>query len=71
MKQDRESLGTRKVIYAAMVILLIVIVVAARRDAHPIFLSVGLIGEIILVATAHPSSVIQQTARIRDVGNPR
>lgn len=57
-------------IYAAMVILLLVIVAAARRDAHPIFLAVGLIGEIILVATAHLSSVIQQTARMRDLENP-
>lgn len=51
---------SRTVIYVAMVIMLGVIVFGATRGASPIYLAVGLIGEIILVSTAHLSSVIEQ-----------
>ncbi len=52
----------RTVIYVAMVVLLAAIFVGAANKAPPIFLAVGFIAEVILVATAHLSSVIQQTA---------
>ncbi len=52
----------RTVIYVAMVVLLAAIFVGAANQAPPIFLAVGFIAEVILVATAHLSSVIQQYA---------
>ena len=70
MKPDNDPMCTRKVIYAAMIILLCAIAVAARNEADPIYLAVGLIGEIILVATAHLSSVIQHYGRSRDLREP-
>ena len=51
---------TRKVIYFAMVLLLLVIFIGAYGQAPPVFLAVAFIGEIILVSTAHLSSMIQQ-----------
>ena len=50
---------TRKVIYFAMVVLLVAIFIGAYGGAPPIFLAVAFVGEIILVSTAHLSSVIQ------------
>ena len=50
----------RTVIYAAMILLLAAIFVGAANQAPPIFLAVGFIAEVILVATAHLSSVLQQ-----------
>jgi hypothetical protein len=47
------------VIYVAMVVLLASIFIGAYRQAPPIYLAVAFIGEIILVSTAHLSSVIQ------------
>ena len=52
----------RTVIYVAMVVLLAAIFIGAANEAPPVFLAVGFIAEVILVATAHLSSVIQQTA---------
>ncbi len=52
--------NSRVIIYAAMVILLSAILVGASRNAPPIYLAVGFIGEIILVATAHLSSMIER-----------
>ena len=51
---------SRKMLYVAMLVLLIAIFVGAKRGAQPVYLAVGFIGEIILVATVHLSSVIQQ-----------
>ena len=50
---------SRAVIYIAMVVMLAAIAVGAYHNAPPIFLAVGFIGEIILVSTAHLSSVIE------------
>lgn len=52
----------RAVIYLAMVVLLVAIFIGASNEAPPVFLAVGFIAEVILVATAHLSSVIQQNA---------
>ena len=51
---------SRTVIYIAMVIMLVTIAIGAYHDAPPILLAVGFIGEIVLVSTAHLSSVIEQ-----------
>lgn len=51
---------SRTVIYIAMVIMLAAIAIGAYHDAPPILLAVGFIGEIVLVSTAHLSSVIEQ-----------
>ena len=56
---DKYPMLTRKLIYVAMVVLLAAIFIGAYRNAPPIYLAVGFIGEIILVSTAHLSSVIQ------------
>ncbi len=66
---------TRKIIYLAMAVLLAAIFVGAYRNAPPIYLAVGFIGEIILVSTAHLSSVIQHSGirQLRDrtgLGDP-
>lgn len=50
---------SRSVIYVAMIVMLGVIIFAAMKEAPPILLAVGLIGEIILVATAHLSTMIE------------
>ena len=55
-----STVVTRRIIYLAMVVLLIAIFIGAYRNAPPIFLAVAFVGEIILVSTAHLSSVIQQ-----------
>lgn len=51
---------SRTVIYFAMLVMLAVILFGAYGGAHPTMLAVGLIGELILVSTAHLSSVIEQ-----------
>lgn len=53
------TLVPRAAIYIAMVVLLAAIFVGAVREAPPIYLAVGFIAEVILVATAHLSCVIQ------------
>jgi hypothetical protein len=53
------TLVPRAVIYIAMVVLLAAIFIGAARNAPPIYLAVGFIAEVILVATAHLSSVLQ------------
>lgn len=52
----------RTVIYIAMAVLLAAIFVGAANQAPPVFLAVGFIAEVILVSTAHLSSIIQQNA---------
>lgn len=54
------TLVPRAVIYIAMVVLLGAIFIGAYRNAPPIYLAVGFIAEVILVATAHLSSVLQR-----------
>jgi|GEM_PF-1856702 len=54
------TLVPRAAIYIAMIVLLAAIFVGAVRNAPPIYLAVGFIAEVILVSTAHLSSIIQQ-----------
>lgn len=61
-QKNAHAVFPRAVIYGAMIILLAAIFVGAANQAPPIFLAVGFIAEVILVATAHLSSVIQQYA---------
>lgn len=61
-EKNALTMFPRTVIYAAMVVLLAAIFVGAANQAPPIFLAVGFIAEVILVATAHLSFVIQQNA---------
>ena len=61
-EKNALTMFPRTVIYTAMVVLLAAIFVGAANEAPPVFLAVGFIAEVILVATAHLSSVIQQTA---------
>ena len=61
-EKNVPTMFPRAVIYLAMIVLLAAIFVGAANQAPPIFLAVGFIAEVILVATAHLSSVIQQTA---------
>ena len=61
-EKNAQAVFPRAVIYVAMVVLLAAIFVGAANQAPPIFLAVGFIAEVILVATAHLSSVIQQYA---------
>ena len=56
---------SRQVLYFAMLILLAAIFIGAYNRVQPIFLAVGFIGEIILVATAHLSTVIQQIGTVQ------
>jgi len=51
---------SRTLLYVAMAMLLGAIIVGAYRDSPPVYLAVGFIGEIILVATVHLSSVIER-----------
>jgi hypothetical protein len=56
-----------------MIIMLAAIIVGAYHSAPPILLAVGFVGEIILVATAHLSSVIEHYGAQRSTpgsGNP-
>ena len=60
MMRNENFTISRKVLYLAMFVLLAAIFIGASRGAPPVYLAVGFIGEIILVATVHLSSVIQQ-----------
>ena len=51
---------SRKTLYAAMLFMLAAIFIGASRGAAPVYLAVGFIGEIILVATVHLSSVLHE-----------
>jgi len=51
---------SRRVLYLAMLVLLMAIFIGAQRGAAPVYLAVGFIGEIILVATVHLSSVLHE-----------
>ncbi|MGD2110953.1 MAG: hypothetical protein PVI86_16375 [Phycisphaerae bacterium] len=60
MTTDQNVTISRKMLYLAMVVLLVAIFVGAKRGAPPVYLAVGFIGEIILVATVHLSSVLHE-----------
>ena len=60
MNNHTSPLVTREVLYVAMFVLLAAIFCAAYWGAPPIYIAVGFIAEIILVATAHLSCMIQQ-----------
>ena len=60
---NEKTDSTRVLIYFAMFVLLTAICVGAYRGAPPIYLAVGFIGEVILVATAHLSSMIEKHGR--------
>ena len=51
---------SRTLLYVAMAALLVAIILGAYRHSPPIYLAVGFIGEIILVATVHLSSLIER-----------
>ena len=59
MKGNVATVVSRRLIYVAMVVLLAAIFIGAHNDAPPIYLAVAFIGEIVLVSTAHLSSVMQ------------
>ena len=63
MASHDKATISRAVIYAAMVVLLAAICIGAQRGAPPVYLAVGFIGEVILVATAHLSSMIEKYGR--------
>ena len=69
MHVNSNAMASRTLIYAAMICLLIAIFVGATRGAPPVYLAVAFIGEVILVATAHLSFVIQNLATPQ--GEPR
>lgn len=60
MKSNADRMGSRTIVYAAMVAVLVAIFIGASRGAAPVYLAVGFICEVILASTAHLSSVIQQ-----------
>ncbi len=59
MNTQPNHVVSRKLLYVSMVVLLVAIFIGAYRNAPPIYLAVGFVGEIILVATVHLSSVLQ------------
>jgi hypothetical protein len=63
MNATQNSNVPRTLFYVAMVVLLIAIFIGAYRNAPPIYLAVGFLGEVILVATAHLSSMIEKHGR--------
>ena len=60
MSSHKDQAVSRTVLYASMVIVLIGIFVGAFTGTQPVYLAVGFIGEIILVATAHLSTMIER-----------
>ena len=64
MTPDQRTTVSRTMLYTAMAVVLAAICVGAYRDAPPIYLAVGFIGEVILVATAHLSSMIEKRGRL-------
>ena len=60
MNDGAKGLNNRGVIYLAMIVVLTAIFIGAYRNAPPVFLAVGLISEVILVSTAHLSTIIQR-----------
>ena len=63
MKSQSTVAGERGILYLAMILLIFAICLGAYYQAAPTYLAVAFIGEIILGATAHLSSVIQQSSR--------
>lgn len=59
MTQPPVHLVSRKLLYFSMLFVLGAIFFGAYHDAPPIYLAVGFIGEIVLMSTAHLSSVVQ------------
>ena len=59
MNGTKPVVSSRSIIYFAMIIMLIVVLYGAYGNADPILLAVGLIGELILVSTAHLSWAIE------------
>ena len=63
MTTSERTVVSRAMIYAAMFVLFAAICIGAYRSAPPIYLAVGFIGEVVLVATAHLSSMIEKYGR--------
>lgn len=63
MKFKSTIASERGILYLAMIVLIFAICLGAYYQAAPTYLAVAFIGEIILGATAHLSSVIQQSSR--------
>ena len=68
MTAPDEAHHSRVLLYVAMAVLLGAIIIGAYYDASPIFLAVGLIGEIVLGATAHLSTMIERYGVPRSKG---
>ncbi len=60
MSHQTQRPVSRAVLYTAMGALLSGIFIGAFKGAPPVFLAVGFIGEIILGATAHLSTMIER-----------
>lgn len=63
MSPQEKTTISRAVIYTAMIVLLCAIGIGAYREAPPVYLAVGFIAEVILVATAHLSSMIEKYSK--------
>ena len=63
MTTKHSTLLTRTAIYVAILVLLGAIFIGAYRNVPPIYIAVGFIGEVILVATAHLSFMIEKHGR--------
>ena len=70
MNTQPNHVVSRKLLYVSMAFLLAAIFIGAYRNAPPIYLAVGFIGEIILVATVHLSEVLQGHAEPRRSAPP-
>ncbi|MHC4063166.1 MAG: hypothetical protein ACYSUQ_14735 [Planctomycetota bacterium] len=60
MTTSEQATVSRSLLYVAMIVLLGAILFGAYRSSPPIYLAVGFICEIILVATVHLSSMIER-----------
>ena len=60
MADLQNTPNSRTLIYGSMVLMLAAIAVGGSRGAPPVYLAVGFLGEIILGATAHLSTMIEQ-----------
>ena len=71
MKGSTKTMSSRTLIYVAMIAILVAIFVGAYRGTAPVYLAVAFIGEVILVSTAHLSSVIQRHVTNQPQGQQR
>ncbi len=72
MKDSTNTMmSSRTLIYVAMIALFVAIFVGAYRGTEPIYLAVAFIGEVILVSTAHLSSIFQQHVTNQPHGQQR